>query len=154
MKYTINDHIEIPLESLTKGSIIRQTGDEYRFLYNEKLYDIRVMSYNPETKTYQMKVNGYRLKIQRSDKIDELIHKLGFNQPPKVALKEVLAPMPGLVKEVYVKAGDEIKTGDNLFILEAMKMENIIKAAGEGVISAVMVNQGDKVEKNGLLAKL
>ena len=49
---------------------------------------------------------------------------------------------------------DEIKTGDNLFILEAMKMENIIKAAGEGIISAVMVNQGDKVEKNGLLAKL
>lgn len=154
MKYTINDHIEIPLESLAKGSIIHQTEDEYRFLYNEKLYDIRVMAYHPETKTYQMKVNGYRLKVQRSDKIDELIQKLGFNQPPKVALKEVLAPMPGLVKEVYVKAGDEIKTGDNLFILEAMKMENIIKAAGEGIISAVMVNQGDKVEKNGLLAKL
>jgi len=154
LKYTINDHIEIPLESLAKGSIIHQTGDEYRFLYNEKLYDIRVMAYHPETKTYQMKVNGYRLKVQRSDKIDELIQKLGFNQPPKVALKEVLAPMPGLVKEVYVKAGDEIKTGDNLFILEAMKMENIIKAAGEGIISAVMVNQGDKVEKNGLLAKL
>lgn len=154
MKYTINDHLEIPAEGLLAGTIIHKQGDEYRFLYNEKLYDIRVMDYDVEHKTYQVKVNGYRLKIQRSDKIDELIQKLGFNQPPKVALKQVLAPMPGLVKEVYIKVGDEVHTGDNLFILEAMKMENIIKAAGDGVITSIVVKQGDKVEKNGLLAKL
>ena len=154
MKYTINDQLEIPAEELLAGTIIHKQGDVYRFLYNEKLCDIRVMDYDAEHKTYQVNVNGYRLKIQRSDKIDQLIQKLGFNQPPKVALKQVLAPMPGLVKEVYIKVGDEVHTGDNLFILEAMKMENIIKAAGDGVITSIAVKQGDKVEKNGLLAKL
>lgn len=154
MKYTINDQLEIQVEELLKGTIIHKEGDEYRYLFNEKLYDIRILDYDAEHKTYQVKINGYKLKIQRSDKIDQLIQKLGFNQPPKVALKQVLAPMPGLVKEVYIKEGDEVHTGDNLFILEAMKMENIIKAAGDGVISFVAVKQGDKVEKNGLLAKL
>lgn len=154
MKYIINDHLEIDAESLLSGTIINQQGDEYRFLFDEKLYDIRIMGFDAETKTWQMKVNGYKLKVQRTDKLDELIQKLGFNKPPKVALKEVLAPMPGLVKEVYIKEGDEVKTGDNLFILEAMKMENIIKAAGDGVVTSIAVRQGDKVEKNGLLAKL
>lgn len=154
MKYIVNEHLEIDAESLLSGTIIHQNGDEYRFLYNEKLYDIRVMGFDAESKTWQMKVNGFRLKVQRTDKLDQLIQKLGFNKPPKMALKEVLAPMPGLVKEVFIKDGDQVKTGDNLFILEAMKMENIIKAAGDGVITYVAVRQGDKVEKNGLLAKL
>ena len=52
------------------------------------------MDYDAEHKTYQVKVNGYRLKIQRSDKIDQLIQKLGFNQPPKVASNKYSAPMP------------------------------------------------------------
>ncbi|MBK8698851.1 MAG: acetyl-CoA carboxylase biotin carboxyl carrier protein subunit [Saprospiraceae bacterium] len=154
MKYIVNEHLEFKGNNLEKGTIVHTEGNNIRLLYKQKLYDVKVLSMNEEEKTCIMKVNGYRRKVRRSEKIDDLIARLGFNVPPKHELKEVLAPMPGLVKEVYVKAGDTVTTGDNLFVLEAMKMENIIKAAGDGVVSAVLVKKGDKVEKSGRLAKL
>jgi biotin carboxyl carrier protein len=50
-----------------------------------------------------------------------------------------------------VKAGDSVKAGDQLLILEAMKMENILKSPGEGVVKTVKVKKGDTVEKNQVL---
>ena len=50
-----------------------------------------------------------------------------------------------------VKPGDAVKQGDPLFILEAMKMENIIKSPGEGTVKAVKAKKGDSVEKNQVL---
>lgn len=64
---------------------------------------------------------------------------------------EMKAPMPGMVLKVLVNAGDEVKKGDNLLILEAMKMENILKSTTDGTVSKVLVKQGDKVEKNQIL---
>jgi biotin carboxyl carrier protein len=59
--------------------------------------------------------------------------------------------MPGLVLSVLVSAGQEVKKGDKLLVLEAMKMENIIKAGGDGVVAQIMVNQGQAVDKNQTL---
>jgi biotin carboxyl carrier protein len=59
--------------------------------------------------------------------------------------------MPGLVIEYFVKEGDEVQAGDKLMILEAMKMENVIKATGEGKIKKLVVSKGNTVEKNQLL---
>ena len=154
MKYTINDHKVIQGEHLETGKILLKEGNNYRFLYKEKNYDINVLHYDAQEKLFDIKVNGYRLKIRKIDELSDLIAKLGFNLPPKLELKEVRAPMPGLVKEIFIAVGDQIQTGDNLFVLEAMKMENIIKASGEGIVSAIPVKKGDKVDKSGLLAKL
>jgi biotin carboxyl carrier protein len=60
----------------------------------------------------------------------------------------VPAPMPGLIKQVYVQNGQKVQRGDRLFILEAMKMENDIKAPAEGVINGVTITAGAAVEKN------
>jgi biotin carboxyl carrier protein len=59
--------------------------------------------------------------------------------------------MPGLVLNVLVAEGDEVKKGESLLVLEAMKMENMIKSPTDGVIKKVSIKQGDKVEKNTLL---
>jgi biotin carboxyl carrier protein len=59
--------------------------------------------------------------------------------------------MPGLVLKVFVKEGDTVKKGDNLFVLEAMKMENIIKSAADVTIKSMNLKPGDKVEKGQLL---
>jgi biotin carboxyl carrier protein len=59
--------------------------------------------------------------------------------------------MPGLVIEYFVNEGDDVQAGDKLMILEAMKMENIIKASGEGKIKKLIVSKGSTVEKNQLL---
>ena len=68
-------------------------------------------------------------------------------------IAEVKAPMPGLILDVLAKPGQEVKKGDQLMILEAMKMENVLKAQGEGVISGIEVAKGDSVEKNQVLIK-
>ncbi|MCL4147810.1 UNVERIFIED_CONTAM: hypothetical protein GTU68_000861 [Idotea baltica] len=62
--------------------------------------------------------------------------------------------MPGLVLEIMVEVGQFVAVGDALLILEAMKMENVIKAQGEGVIKDIVVKQGAAVEKGQLLIVL
>lgn len=63
----------------------------------------------------------------------------------------VKAPMPGNILDVKVKAGDSVKAGDTLLILEAMKMENEISAPQDGTIASVNVRKGDVVNSGDLL---
>ncbi len=59
--------------------------------------------------------------------------------------KAVTAPIPGVIISVAVKPGDAVKHGQELCILEAMKMKNIIRASRAGVVAAVMISAGDTV---------
>jgi biotin carboxyl carrier protein len=61
------------------------------------------------------------------------------------------APMPGLVLRMNVKVGDTVKKGDALLVLEAMKMENVIKAAGDGVVKKITATEKTAVEKGAVL---
>lgn len=63
----------------------------------------------------------------------------------------VVAPMPGTILSINVKAGDTVKKGQILCILEAMKMENEIMSGVDGTISSVAINTGDSVNTNQLL---
>lgn len=66
----------------------------------------------------------------------------------------IRAPMPGLVLEIKVKPGDTVKKNQALVIIEAMKMENLIKAKGDAVVKAVHVSPRQSVEKNDKLLEL
>jgi biotin carboxyl carrier protein len=59
--------------------------------------------------------------------------------------------MPGKIVKVFVKPGDAVKEGDPLLIMEAMKMENEMRSAGEAVIKEVLVKQGHAVESGAVL---
>lgn len=64
------------------------------------------------------------------------------------------SPMPGTIVNVKVKAGQDVKKGDVLVILEAMKMENEIKAPKDGKVTSVNVNKGESVDTGTLLVTL
>ncbi|MGX7098488.1 MULTISPECIES: biotin/lipoyl-containing protein [Globicatella] len=64
----------------------------------------------------------------------------------------VSAPMSGVIMKILVKEGQSVKAGDNLFILEAMKMENEIKATQDGVIKSILVTESQQVETKQELA--
>ncbi|WP_300518173.1 acetyl/propionyl/methylcrotonyl-CoA carboxylase subunit alpha [Aliiroseovarius sp.] len=66
----------------------------------------------------------------------------------------IKAPMPGLVKAVFAGAGQEVKQGDRLAILEAMKMEHSLEAARDGVVAEVLCSDGDQVEAGAPLIRL
>jgi biotin carboxyl carrier protein len=59
--------------------------------------------------------------------------------------------MPGRVIKIFVSVGDEIQPGDNVLSLEAMKMENILKAEGVGKVASINISEGDVVEKGTVL---
>jgi len=68
-------------------------------------------------------------------------------------LKRVKSPMPGVVVEVRVEPGAEVEQGQVLLILEAMKMQNEIRAEGQGVVKSVPVSAGDSVAAGALLVQ-
>lgn len=63
----------------------------------------------------------------------------------------ITSPLPGVVLDVYVKEGDEVKTGQKVVMLEAMKMENVIEATCDGTIKAIKVSKGDSVLEGAAL---
>ncbi|MBL7811956.1 MAG: acetyl-CoA carboxylase biotin carboxyl carrier protein subunit [Bacteroidetes bacterium] len=76
---------------------------------------------------------------------------MGLDQLTKPKAQTIKAPMPGLVLDVCTEPGMEVKKGDKVLVLEAMKMENIIKAQGDGIVGKVLVEKGQAVDKNQLL---
>lgn len=74
--------------------------------------------------------------------------------PAAVEGEAVKAPMPGTILSVNVKAGDSVKSGAVLAILEAMKMENEIMAPRDGVVAAVHVNKGESVDTGAPIVSL
>ena len=69
----------------------------------------------------------------------------------KKKLKDLKAPMPGLVLDIMVKEGEEVTEGQELIVLEAMKMENAIKSPQDGKIKKIAIKNQDKIDKNHTL---
>jgi biotin carboxyl carrier protein len=80
-----------------------------------------------------------------------LIKDMGFELGASKQVNDIKAPMPGLILDISVEIGQEVKENDSLLILEAMKMENNLTAPRDGVIKSISVEKGDAVEKNQLL---
>ncbi|MGD9899036.1 MAG: biotin/lipoyl-containing protein [Calditrichaceae bacterium] len=91
-----------------------------------------------------------RVEDERVRKVKELVEK-SSGAPAGHILK---APIPGLVVKVNVKAGQEVMSGDGLLVLEAMKMENIIKAPYNCLVTEVAVNENTTVQQGQVLIKL
>ncbi len=82
------------------------------------------------------------------------LHKLMPHKEPPDLSRHLIAPMPGLLVSVSVKEGDEVKAGDELAVLEAMKMENALRAERNGVITKVHFEQGASVEVDDVIMEL
>ena len=127
------------------------TPGYFHIVYNKKSFKAEIVKADLATKTFHIKVNGNVYPVLLKDKFDLLLEKMGMNNSSSSKAMIIKAPMPGLIIDLKVKAGDEVKTGDPLLILEAMKMENIIKAPGQGVVKNIKAKKGDSVEKNQVL---
>lgn len=104
-----------------------------------------------EGKTVALKINNNIYEVELKNKLDLLLEKLGMDNLDTQMANEIKAPMPGLIFDVMVKVGDEVKKGDQVIILEAMKMENVIKSPSDGIVSNVHIEKGQSVEKNSVL---
>jgi len=123
----------------------------FHILMNNRSYRAEVVERDASGKNLVIKVNGRHYPLVIKDKFDLLLEKLGMNVNAAAKVNNVRAPMPGLIIDLKVRDGDSVKAGDTLLILEAMKMENIIKAPGDATVKSVKVSMGEGVEKNQVL---
>lgn len=159
-KATVNDtthEIEASPEGwivdnqLIDWDIVRISDLHYHIIYKNKSYNAEVVKADRSTKTFVFKINGKLCTVALKDRFELMLEKMGMNSSASGKINSIKAPMPGLVIDLKVKVGDEVNAGDPLLILEAMKMENILKSPGEGKVKTVKVEKGQSVEKGQIL---
>lgn len=123
----------------------------YHILNNSRSYIAELVSFDPEQKTFFIKVDGETFELCVKDRYDLLLEKMGIGQTTVVKADDIKAPMPGLIIDIKVSEGQEIEVGDPLMILEAMKMENVLKSPRKGIVNSIKVIKGQSVEKNQVL---
>lgn len=120
-------------------------------LYRHRLYKLFVQEIDYQSKTATIIVNGKKVRVVLKDNSDKLIERLGLQAVINQQVADARSPMPGLIHSVLVNVGDTVEAGDPLIILEAMKMENVIKAPAKGIVDQIHIVPHDSVEKNALL---
>ena len=103
---------------------------------------------------YTLWVDGYRFDIEALDERTRAIRDLSAANAAPTGPAPVLAPMPGLIVRVNVAPGDDVEAGQGVVVMEAMKMENELRATSSGKVKSVEVSPGTAVEKGTLLVAL
>ena len=131
---------------------LKWMGDrKIHLIQGARSVEAELLNLDVEAKTVQIRLGHKTTQLLLKDRFDLLLEQMGMNATGTGSLKEIKAPMPGLILDLKVAPGDQVKKGDVLLILEAMKMENSIKSPGDGVVKEVKVSLKQSVEKNQIL---
>jgi biotin carboxyl carrier protein len=146
----LGDGIALDGESINWD--IQDNGNgSYHIIHQNGSFNLEVVSANYDSKEFEVRVNQTIYTLQARDQFDELLEKLGMDNLSANAAEDLKAPMPGLVIDIKVSAGQEVTTSDVVLVLEAMKMENNIKAPANGIVKSIEVDKGAAVEKGQVL---
>ena len=156
-----NEHsVEFNDKALSSGTIngaafecdiIEVKKGSFHVIKDNRSFNLEVIKADPEEKSFIVSVNGNKYTLSVKDKYDDLLHSLGMDNLAGSKVNEIKAPMPGLVLDIRVNEGDQVKKGDPVLVLEAMKMENILKSPSDGTVKKINVKKGTAVEKNQVL---
>jgi len=131
----------------------KEKNKVYVITYNDHSYFVLIKRYDALLKEMEIQVEQQIFQLKVRDDIDDLLDKLGIDYSDMFKVSELKAPMPGLVLDILVEAGQEVKKGDNLLVISAMKMENNIKSPVDAVVKEVKVDKNIAVNKNQVLVE-
>ena len=155
MMVSVNEgQFEFDNLNLDELDIIESQNGKFHILHNNKSFRAEILDVDYSSNTFRIQINDSKFDLKLLDEHAQLIEKLGFSLNQHLAEKEITAPMPGLILSVSVQKGDTVQKGEALAILEAMKMENIIKSPCDGLVKSIGVKKGEAVEKGQLLVEL
>lgn len=103
--------------------------------------------------TLRVTIAGRRTEVRVKDERALLLEEFGLDDE-RAGGGAVVAPMPGLVLDVLVEVGDTVDAEQGLLVLEAMKMENELRAPAPGTVTAIQATAGDAVDKNDVLIEI
>jgi pyruvate carboxylase len=137
----------------------------YRITMNSRTFDVQLLS-DPLKDQVEVEVNGETFTVEVSALPPDL-EETEAGSPPAMAVptatprasvrsttppdNTLTAPLPGVIKSVAVRTGQQISPGDELLVIEAMKMDNVIRATREGIVKAIYVTEGRQVAHGELM---
>lgn len=152
-KVTVNDAFQFDFEKESVSQLDSVVVDENKLhiLKQNTPYIAEIIAADFNQKNYTVRVNNNNYTVAISNELDLLIKKMGFEVGLTKQVNAIKAPMPGLILEISVEVGQQVKENDHLIILGAMKMENSFLSPRDGVIKTILVKIGDAVDKAQLL---
>ena len=153
LKVSVNKeyNFDVTEEQMLAADAVSLDQENFHVLHNNTSYYAKVVSTDFINKTYTVVVNNNEYVVSIANHLDQLIKEMGFEVGKAKVVNAIKAPMPGLILEINVAVGQEVNEGDNLLILEAMKMENSFDSPRAGIIKSIAVTKGQAVEKGQLL---
>lgn len=103
---------------------------------------------------YILWVDGWRFAVESLDERSRAIRDMARTAAAAAGPTPLAAPMPGLIVRLLVAVDSEVRAGEPLVVMEAMKMENELRATSSGRVAAIRVKPGDAVEKGAVLVEL
>jgi len=134
--------------------IVKKSPGEFNLIRDHQSVNAKVKSSDVTGKKVAVEVEGESFDIEIKDELDQMLESMGFGIASTKHIKDIKAPMPGLVLEISVEEGQEVKEGERILILEAMKMENSIMIHADATIKKILVKAGQAVDKGQLLVEL
>lgn len=135
-----------------EGAVLK--WDDHQFFtltYKGQKFFGELLEDKSEDNFLKIKINQRVFDVKKKGELDDLISAMGLDIPKVRKLKELIAPMPGRIVQVAVEVGQELNIGDEILSLEAMKMENVLKAEGIGKVKAILVEGNQVVDKGTVL---
>ena len=131
---------EFKVISITGNDIVLETGG---YLTNI------AMASDPDNSVLFIVVKGHQFRIKKGPEISENV--VSGHEKSGILNSKVISPIPGIVSRIYVKNGQKVMKNENLFIIEAMKMDNYIASDFDGVVGKVNVKVGQHITANQVL---
>lgn len=136
----------------SEGAVVKWDDETFFTLtFNGKNFHGEILIEDTESNFLKLKINHRVIEVRKKGALDELISALGMDVPKVRQLKELQAPMPGRIVNIAVVVGQELNVGDEILSLEAMKMENVLKAEGTGIVKTILAKADQIVEKGSVL---
>ncbi len=140
---------------------------QYKFTIRGNNYDVEIQNIEDDVATLEVNGTTYEVTIHREKKVSKTPKLVRTNVPPTndspvrtsspAAAKgtgQLKAPLPGLIMALKVREGDEVQVGQTVLIMEAMKMENEIKADRAGKVTSIKVNLEQSVLEGDVLMEI
>lgn len=155
--YTLkaNDYLfSVSNEDIGQADIIQVRPGEYHLVRNRQSIKARILSADDDGKRITVEVDGENFSVEIKGELEQQLDQMGFSRASTKHISEVRAPMPGLVLSIDVTEGQELKEGERVLILGAMKMENSILIHANARIQKINVKAGQAVDKGQVLVTL
>jgi biotin carboxyl carrier protein len=134
--------------------LVTESPGSFHLIQDHRSVKAKLVEADRTGKNQTIEIEGENYKVAIRDELDQLLDQMGFDTAGGRHIKEIKAPMPGLVLEISVTEGQAVLEGDKILILVAMKMENSIMIHADATIKRVAVTVGQAVDKGQLLVEL